>query len=503
MSRLHDLPLARIRARLSPPPAVDIAPLAAFRIAFGGLMAVEMGRFFQHGWVRGLFVDPVYHFTYPGLDWVRPWPGDGMLWHFGVLLAAAVLVAIGVYYRAAIVVFALGFTYVFVLDAAFYQNHFYLICLLAWLMALVPADRAWSLDAALDPRRRSATAPGWTLWILRAQIAIVYTFAGLAKLNPDWLRGEPVRTFLAQAPEVAVLGPLLAHPAAPWVISYGGLVLDLAVIPLLAWPRTRLVALAAVLAFHLTNAALFPIGIFPWLMIAALPLLLPPAWTRAAGEIALATFAPRRGRRARDSVAAGPIEPDPPLAQLPHAVPNPVPAGPVPPAAPGPRPMPVLPATPAAPTSPGWPTGPLRAALAAYVAAQIALPLRHLAYPGNPSWTGEGERFAWRMMLDLKTGSTTFTAADPATGARWEIDPATQLADWQARKLEIRPDLILQLAHHLRDGLSPDRPGIRIYTHAAMSLNGRPARPLVDPAVDLASEPRTFRPARWILPPDP
>lgn len=481
MPRLHSLPLTRIRARLRPPPAVDIAPLAAFRIAFGALMAVEMARFFQHGWVHGLFVEPAYHFTYPGLDWVRPWPGDGMLWHFGILLAAAVLVTLGVYYRAAIIVFALGFTYVFVLDAAFYQNHFYLICLLAWLMALIPADRAWSLDAALDPRRRSATAPGWTLWILRAQIAIVYTFAGLAKLNPDWLRGEPVRTFLAQAPDVAVLGPLLGHPAAPWIIAYGGLMLDLTVVPLLAWARTRPAALAAAVAFHLANAALFPIGIFPWLMIGTLPLLLPPAWTRAAGEIALAAVAPRPGRRAR----------------------GPMPAEPVPSAVPSPRHMPARSTTSAVPAPPVWPAGPLRPALAAFFAIQVALPLRHLAYPGNPSWTGEGERFAWRMMLDLKTGSTAFTAVDPATGERREIDPATQLADWQVRKLEIRPDLILQYAHHLRDGLSPSRSDIRIYAHATLSLNGRPARPLVDPAVDLVSEPRTFRPAHWILPPNP
>ncbi|RIL10311.1 vitamin K-dependent gamma-carboxylase [bacterium] len=444
-----------------PPPAVDIAPLALFRIAFGALMAVEMARFLAHDWVRALFVAPAYHFPYPGLAWLRPWPGNGMQWHFGLLLASAVLVALGVYYRAAMAAFALGFTYVFLLDAAFYQNHFYLICLLAWLMVFVPADRAWSVDAALGAAPRSDAAPGWALWLLRAQLAIVYTFAGLAKLNPDWLRGEPVRTFLATGPDVAPVGPLVRHPLAPWVLSYGGLVLDLVVVPALLWPRARIPALAAAIAFHLANAALFPIGIFPWLMIAALPLLLPPAWSRAA----LGALAVRPARSARAGARDDSGAPE---------------AADVPPR----------------------PSRRRSAAIAAYLAVQVALPLRHLAYPGNPSWTGEGDRFAWRMMLDLKTGTTTYTVVDPGTGGTVDVDPRATLADWQHRKLAIRPDLILAFAHHLRDARrQAGRADVAVHAHAAMALNGRPPAPLVDPAVDLARVAWSPRPAAWILPP--
>jgi len=162
-----------------------VAPLVVFRVCFGALLLCEVWRYFVHGWITRYWVEPTFHFTYHGFSWVRPWPDAGMYVHFVALGVLAACILLGFCYRVATVLFFLGFAYVFLLDQTHYLNHFYLIVLLAFLLVFVPADRAGSLDARLWPARRAGTAPAWTLWLLRAQIAITYVYAGLAKLTPD------------------------------------------------------------------------------------------------------------------------------------------------------------------------------------------------------------------------------------------------------------------------------------------------------------------------------
>src|SRR6266496_1464652 len=138
---------------------VDIASLAAFRILFGLLMAAAMVRFLAKGWVGEFYVAPVFHFPYPGFEWIRPWPGALMHAHFIALALLAVGVALGSFYRICITLFFLGFTYVELLDQTTYLNHYYLISLLSGLMIFLPAHRAWSHDAWRKPQIRLDAAP--------------------------------------------------------------------------------------------------------------------------------------------------------------------------------------------------------------------------------------------------------------------------------------------------------------------------------------------------------
>ena len=103
--------------------------------------------------------------------------------HFGGLGLLCILILLGLWYRAAMILFFLGFTYIFLLEQALYLNHFYFISLLSFLMIFVPAHHALSVDAHRSPELRSETTPAWSLWMLRAQIGIVYFYGGLAKLN--------------------------------------------------------------------------------------------------------------------------------------------------------------------------------------------------------------------------------------------------------------------------------------------------------------------------------
>jgi len=172
---------------------VDIASLVFFRIAFGTVMLWEVFRYLRGDRIYRYWIDPSFHFTYPFFGWVHPWPGEGMILHFYLLGVLSVLIIVGLFYRLSMALFFVGFTYVFLLEQAQYLNHFYFVSLVSFLMIFVPAHRAASIDALIRPKLRSATTPVWALSLLAGQMGIVYFFGGIAKINRDWLRGEPMR----------------------------------------------------------------------------------------------------------------------------------------------------------------------------------------------------------------------------------------------------------------------------------------------------------------------
>jgi len=201
-----------------------------------------------------------------------------MFVHFAVLGALAAAVAAGLGYRVTAPLLGLGLTYVFLLDEARYLNHFYLICLLAFVLALVPANARWSIDAA---RTGPRPVPAWTVWLVRFQVGVPYFFGGLAKINTDWMKGEPLRGWLAARSDTPLVGQSLGSEWVARTFAYGGLAFDLAIVPFLLYRRTRPLAFIAACAFHLTNSQLFSIGVFPFLMIVATTIFFPPEWPSA------------------------------------------------------------------------------------------------------------------------------------------------------------------------------------------------------------------------------
>ena len=137
------------------------------------------------------------------------------------------------------------------------------------------------------PHRQAAAAvPQWTIWTLRFQVGIVYAFAGIAKLNPDWLQHAlPLRIWLYQHGDFPILGPTLQQPAAAYALSWAGAIFDLAIVPALLWRRTRAPAYGVLAAFHISTSLLFPhLGIFPWLMMGLALIYFAPNWPRQLQE---------------------------------------------------------------------------------------------------------------------------------------------------------------------------------------------------------------------------
>ena len=184
----------------------DIASLAFFRVAFGILMLWEVYRYFSSRWIEKYFIATKFHFTYEFFQWVKPWPDDGMFLHFYLLGILSILITLGLFYRVSSILFFLGFTYFFLLEQARYLNHFYLVVLISFLMIFIPAHKAYSVDSWLSRRIKSSTVPFWALFLLQFQIGVVYFFGAVAKMNQDWIHGEPMRYWLADQLDFPVIG---------------------------------------------------------------------------------------------------------------------------------------------------------------------------------------------------------------------------------------------------------------------------------------------------------
>jgi vitamin K-dependent gamma-carboxylase len=441
---------------------VDIGWLVAFRVLFGLSMFVSMLRFIAYGWIDEFFVHPALHFKYWGFAWVDPLPRGLMHALFWVLLLLAFAIIIGFRYRVAATLFVIGFTYLQLIDVATYLNHYYLASLLGLLLAVSPAARACSVDALIERRPRVGTVAACWLYLFRFQVGVVYTFAGIAKAHGDWLvHAQPLRIWLGSETDLPFIGKLFTLPWAPVAMSWAGFLFDTTIVWLLLSKRLRRFAYVVLLAFHTVTSTLFPIGMFPVLMSLAALVFFSPSWPRD-----VLTFGSRW------------------FGQRPAALPPPM-------AMPSPAPSASWPAK--------WTLG--LAAAALYCTLQIVIPLRFLAYGGNVLWHEQGLRFSWRVMVREKNGSLTFLVRDKQTGRVRHGSPRTYVTRVQEREISTLPDLILQLAHHIRDdferrGLGP----VEVRASALVSLNGRRLAPLIDPGVDLTSIRDSIAPAAWILP---
>lgn len=425
--------------------------LVLYRVAFGLIMAWHTFSLIANGLVTHWFVDPAFLFSYYGFGWVKPLPGAWIMAHFAVTLLAALGIAAGFFYRTSCATFFVGWTWFWLLEKSVYQNHTYLVSLIAFWLIFMPANGRFAVDATRRPALRTSVTPQWCVWLLRVLMGMVYFYAGIAKLYPDWLQGEPMRAFYAQHADFPVLGPLVNTPFwAVGVASWGGLVFDLAIPFLLVWRRTRPVAFVLAVGFHTTNSLFFSIDIFPVLAIATTTLFLAPDWpSKLLGRL--------RKRDVHPPADTGPLR--------------------------------------------GTTTRGLRVALALFLLVQLLLPFHHMLYPGDHNWTEEGHRFSWFLVQRDKKGRIMYLAKVPETGQQFRIEPDKYLNPRQVRKLAINPDMMLQFAHFMERELQKDLPGdIEIYVVSRVRLNRRDYAPLVAQDLDLSRQPRHWGHYDWIAP---
>lgn len=434
----------------------EASTLAFFRLAFGFMMLFSLIRFISYGWIDKFYIKPDFHFTYYGFEWVKP-IGNYTYLLFIICTLSAVLVAIGYKYRLAIVVFFLSFTYIELMDKTTYLNHYYFISVVSFAMIFLPANSYFSIDAYKNPKLAFQKVPSWTVDILKLLLAIVYFYAGLSKLNSDWIyEAMPLKIWLPANSDIPVIGPLLNKNWVHYAFSWIGAVYDLIIVFLLLFRPTRLFAFALVVIFHVLTKILFPIGVFPYVMIIS----------------TLIFFTPEFHKKCLQSISK--------IIRIPLSV---------------------------------FENGKEKiqqytaiyktklAVILVFIAFQLLFPFRYLLYPNELFWTEEGFRFSWRVMLMEKAGYSQFTVVDAHTKKHIRINNSYFLTPFQEKQMSFQPDFILEYAHYLHDFY--EKQGVsdpEVYVESYVALNGRLSRKYIDQKINLAKENESFAHKNWILP---
>ncbi|MBL0015434.1 MAG: HTTM domain-containing protein [Bacteroidetes bacterium] len=444
------------------------ATLGLLRICFGILMVWQFQSIKPY--ILEIVTNSKFFLTYDYFHWIKPLSPSVMESLFLAGTIAAAMMLVGLLNRFSSLIVFLVWTYMFMLCRGHYTNHYYLFSLVAFWMFMtdcnrwgsidrliynaLPVTRGWILGFGEDKN----TVPYWQVLVFQVQIMIVYFYGGIAKIGWDWMQGYPMRIWLPMKPW---LPKFMQTDAVAIFMSWSGMLFDLGIGWMLMSKRLRWWALPFVLAFHVTNQLTFrTIAGFPHFMAAATLIYFEPNW-------------PENLRIKLKNLLAKAKEKVKPVAEK----------SPVPQRITGLRRV-------------------FLAFLLVYGAWQIFYPFRHFLYPGDPSLTGEGATFAWRMML---------TSRDYGAKLKVLVDGQTfyitgesffHYVNWrQFTRLCRMPKSIHRFAHFIRDEMKTANPAANpeIYGFLIVEYNGRPFRQLMDTTVNLAALPyNEFGHADWV-----
>lgn len=425
---------------------IDNSPLIIFRIFFGILVALECFGAIATGWVKRNLAEPMYTFPFIDFSWLEVLAGPGMYLYFSVMGLLGISIALGYRYRFSIIAFTILWTGSYLMQKTAYNNHYYLLILVSFLMCFFPANRNYALDTRLGHIQKQNTMYSYVKWIIILQLGIVYTYASIAKLYGDWMDFGMIELLMKPKANYPIIGSLLQQAWVHKIIGVFGILFDLLVVPALLWKPTRGIAFIASLFFHLFNSIVFQIGIFPYLSLAFCVFFFEPERIRS---IFFKTKNP--------FVSKNIIEPC--YRKIFYLV------------------------------------------LPLYFSVQLLLPLRHYLFKDDVLWTEEGHRMSWRMMLRERRGFGQFKIVRQ-NGKEIFIDLKKHLTIGQQRKVLSYPDFAWQFAQYLKRDLKEEDDNISVYLiNSKLSINGRTAAPFIDPKVDLANIPwKPYTHSSWILP---
>ncbi len=425
---------------------IDNAQLIVFRVFYGILVCCECFGAIGTGWVRRTLIEPKFTFSFIGFEWLQPLPSNGMYIYFFVMGLAGVLITVGYKYRYSALAFAIMWSGVYLMQKTSYNNHYYLLMLLAFIMAFLPANKSFSLDAHFNKSIRSDSMYNYVRWIIILQLFIVYTYASVAKLYGDWFDTSVIEVLMKGKKDYFLIGEFLQEKWVHKMIAAFGILFDLLVVPALLWKPTRKIAFGASIFFHLFNSYVFRIGIFPYLSLAFIVFFFDPQTIRN-------IFLKKK------------------KVEIPKEV--------------------------ATPKRHQWVLG----ILSIYFIVQLLLPLRHHTFPDDVLWTEEGHRLSWRMMLRSRSGNVVVYVVDKATKKRTTVKLNDYVTKKQRRKVACYPDFTWQFAQHLKKEYAAKGQDIEVYVRNKVRVNQGEFQEFIDPEVDLASVPwKHFSHNEWIRP---
>nr|WP_042245639.1 HTTM domain-containing protein [Nonlabens ulvanivorans] len=422
---------------------VDNSALVLFRMFFGFLLACEAFGHIALGAVDKHFLQPKFTFTFIGFEFLEPLPAPLMYGLFVMMGIAGLLVMVGFKYRTAMIFYAITWTYVYLLQKTSYNNHYYLLMLLNYIMIFLPAHRSVSIDAKWNPRLRKEHMSRWIYLFIIAFLFIVYSYASVAKFYPDWIDTSfPKHLMKIRAGDWNILQQEWAH----WAIMIYGLSFDILIVPLLLWKRTRMIAVIASFFFHIFNSIIFKIGIFPYLALAFLVFFFKPKTIQK-------RFLKKKQFYDGDEIIV-----------------------------------------------PSYKKSTI-AVTTGFLVIMILLPLRHWVINDDVLWTEEGHRLSWRMMLRNRRGFTTYYVENKKTGSRKAINYNDYLTTKQSYSVQTKPDFMWQFAQKLKEFHAMEGEDVAVFIDAKVSINGRPLQQFTDKEIDVAAQEWShWSHHEWILP---
>ena len=400
-----------------------------------------------------MYIDPSFHFTFYGFEWVKP-IGEYTYILFFICGLSAFLVAIGYKYYIAIITFFLSFTYIELMDKTTYLNHYYFVSILSFLMIFLPCNSSYSIDSFIK-KKSFKYSPKWCVDSIKTLLFIVYFYSGLAKINRDWLfEAQPLKIWLATGSyDLPIIGStLMQQEWFHYFMSWGGMFYDLLIPFILLYKPTRIIGFSLVVFFHVFTAVLFPIGMFPYIMIISTIIFFSSNTHEKILKFILKPFK----NTIKKIIEIDNIK----IKKNKFAI----------------------------------------SLISLFFVVQFLFPFRYAIYPGELFWNEEGYRFSWRVMLMEKRGYTTFKVVDNSNGNSFFVRNDEFLTEFQERQMSFQPDFILEYAHFLGDhynnkGLND----IEIYAESYVALNGRINKRFVNPKIDLLKEKRGFNSKHWII----
>ncbi|KAI3383632.1 hypothetical protein SNEBB_000019 [Seison nebaliae] len=199
-----------------------------------------------------------------------------------IMLLSINLFITSLFYKIPIILYAAGYWYMFLMEKCNWNNHSYLYGLICILFIVCDGSSAYTFHNLFnriffgEKEKNVRHVPLWNYAVLRLQIFLVYFYAGVKKLDSDWLGGMSMMRLSSHwifSPFTLIL---TEQQITDYIIHWGGWSIDFFGGFLVFFDLTRPVGTTIFLSFHFMNSRLFHIGMFPYTMIATLPLFFYP-----------------------------------------------------------------------------------------------------------------------------------------------------------------------------------------------------------------------------------
>lgn len=406
-------------------------------------MFISITRFILKGWVYNMYVLPKMFFPYYGFEWVKPLSESGMYIVFALMLFASLGILIGAFYRISAILFFILFTYVELIDKTNYLNHYYFVSLVSFIMIFLPCGKNFSFDNLFFNREETVSVSRFYVLLPQLQMFTVYFFAGVAKINYDWLfEAQPLKMWLPAFSHYYIIGDLMEKDWLAYIFCWFGCIYDLAIGFFLFNKRTANIAYVFVIIFHAATALFFNIGMFPYIMMTITIIFFRE-------EFHMKILSKLKGFT-RYKIQSVSLQ----TAELRNS---------------------------------------LKYVFAIYFIIQFVLPFRYALYDGKLFWTEQGYRFSWRVMLMEKAGTAFFYVRDNRSGREVEVDNKKYLTYMQEKMMATQPDMMVDYAKFLKEEFIKKGfadPSVR--AQSFVTLNGCGSREFIDSQIDLSAQSNSF-----------